>query len=59
MADDLKHRGPPDPSKINVHEPWELEYWTKKFGVTADRLREAVKAVGTSVKAVTEHLRKR
>ncbi len=26
---------PQDAAKINVHEKYELEYWTKKFGVTA------------------------
>jgi len=58
MADDTSKRSPQDASKINVHESWELEYWTKKFGVSAQELEAAVKAVGPGVKKVTEHLGK-
>ena len=57
MADDLKNRGPADASKINVHESWEVEYWTHKFGVTREKLEEAVRAVGTSARAVEEHFK--
>jgi hypothetical protein len=56
--DNLSIRRPQDPTKINVHEPWELSYWTKSLGVTADQLRSAVRAVGVSVAAVRRHLGK-
>ena len=58
MADDTSKRGPRDASKINVHESWELEYWTKTLGVTAEKLEAAVKAVGPGVAKVKEHLGK-
>jgi hypothetical protein len=58
MADDLKHRGTPDPQRINVHERWEVEYWTKKFGCTSAELVKAVSAVGVSAAAVEQWLRK-
>ncbi len=58
MADDTSKRSPQDASKINVHESWEVEYWTKKFGITAAKLEEAVQAVGPGVKKVTEYLGK-
>lgn len=58
MTDDLTKRGPADRSKINVHEPWELEYWTKALGVSADALRKAVTAVGPGAAAVRKHLGK-
>jgi hypothetical protein len=58
MADNLEDRGPQDRSRINVNEPWELQYWSKHFGVTEDQLRTAVQAVGTSVEAVGRHLGK-
>lgn len=58
MPDNLHLRGQPDRSKINIHEPWEVEYWTKKWGITAQQLRSAVAAVGVSVAAVAQHLRK-
>ena len=58
MSDDLKKRGEPDRSKINVHEPWELRDWTKKLNVTEDQLKQAVKSVGPEVAAVKKHLGK-
>lgn len=58
MSDDLNKRRPQDATKINVNESWELDYWSKELGVTKERLKEAVKAVGTSVAAVKKHLGK-
>ncbi|AVR99031.1 DUF3606 domain-containing protein [Pseudoduganella armeniaca] len=58
MSDNLQNRGPQDRSRINVNEPWELRYWTKELGLSEDELREAVKAAGTSVNAVREHVGK-
>lgn len=58
MADDLKKRAPQDDSKINVYEPWELKYWTEKFGVTKAVPTTAVDAVGTSAKTVEDYLRR-
>ena len=56
MPDNLKIRQPQDPTKINVHESWELEYWSKKFGVSQARLTQAVQAVGPSVAKVKQYL---
>lgn len=58
MSDNLKIRQPQDPLQVNVHESWELDYWSKKFGVTHDQLKAAVKAVGTQVSRVRAHLGK-
>jgi Protein of unknown function (DUF3606) len=58
MADNLKDRGPQDRSRINVEESWELQYWTKHFGVTEEQLRAAVKAAGPSAEAVGKQLGK-
>lgn len=33
MSDDTKNRGPADRARVNVHESWELSYWSEKFGV--------------------------
>ena len=46
MADDLTKRGPADRNRINVNEPYELEYWTKTLGISAVRLRELVSKHG-------------
>ncbi|TFW29357.1 DUF3606 domain-containing protein [Massilia arenosa] len=58
MADNLQKAGQQDRSRINVNERWELQYWTKELGVSAEELQQAVKAVGPSVTAVRTHLRK-
>ena len=56
MADDLTKLRPQDATKINVHEPWELAYWCETLGVSPQQLKDAVKAVGTSVAAVKKYL---
>jgi hypothetical protein len=58
MADDKSKTGSPDRDFINVNEDYELSYWTKKLGVSAEDLKAAVKAVGTSADAVRQHLNK-
>ena len=58
MSDDLKKRGPADRSKINVHEAWELDSWSKELGVSKDTLKDAVAKVGPSVEAVRRYLKK-
>jgi hypothetical protein len=57
MADDKTLRGPQDRTRIALGEDYEVEYWTKKFGVSKERLEESVKAVGHSVEAVEQFLR--
>jgi hypothetical protein len=39
MPDDTSKTRPQDASKVNIHEDYEVQYWTKKFGVTAEQLR--------------------
>lgn len=46
MSDDKQNRGPADRARINVHEAYEVEYWSKELGVTPDRLRELVSKHG-------------
>jgi Protein of unknown function (DUF3606) len=59
MADDKGKPGGQDRTRINVNEDYELRDWSKKFGVSADQLRAAVKAVGTGAQAVEQHLKGR
>lgn len=56
MPDDKTKTAPQDASRINIHEIYEVEYWTKRLGVTAEQLREAVQKAGTSARAVEEEL---
>lgn len=57
--DNLKERAPQDASRINVNESWELRYWCNTLGVSEEKLREAVRKVGTGAQKVREHLGQR
>lgn len=56
MSDNLQNRGAQDRSRINMHEKWEVEYWTKELGVSKEQLEQAVKTAGSSADAVRQHL---
>jgi hypothetical protein len=59
MPDDLTKSAPPDTSRINIQEPYEVRWWTEKFGVSEAQLTMAVKAVGTSPRIVARHLKRK
>ena len=50
--DDLQIKEPLDKSRINLHEPYEVNYWCEKFKCTVKELQDAVHAVGTSTAKV-------
>lgn len=56
MSDDLKNKGQPDRSKINMHEAHEVKYWTKQLGVDRVQLQKLVEKVGNSAAAVRKEL---
>ena len=58
MGDDLSKRGAQDRDRINIHEQWEVNYWTDKFGISREKLEEAVKTVGTMAKDVENYLKR-
>lgn len=58
MMDNRNERGPQDRSRINVNEDYELEYWSRKFGVSREELKRAVEKQGVSADAVEEYLRR-
>jgi 3-oxoacyl-[acyl-carrier-protein] synthase III len=51
-----KKKGYQDRSKINMHEPHEVQYWTKHLGVSKEELQKAVDKVGNSAAAVRKQL---
>lgn len=51
MSEDQRDR-----SKINMHEDFEIKYWTKELGVTKEELQKAVDKVGNSAVAVGKEL---
>jgi len=58
MADNKQDRGPQDRARVNMDEDYEVRWWSKKFGVTPDKLRNAVDEVGPSSGAVARKLGK-
>jgi len=57
MADNLQSRGGQDRKRINVNQDYELRDWSEKFGVTKERLKEAVQAVGDQADKVEQYLK--
>ena len=56
MSDTLTNRVQPDRSKINMHEDYEVKYWTHALGVSREALQKAVGKVGNSAAAVRKEL---
>ena len=57
MADDRTQRGGQDRSRINLNQDYEVRDWAKKFGVSPDELKNAVRAVGDRADQVEAHLK--
>jgi hypothetical protein len=57
MSDDKSKTGGQDRKRISLSEDYEVRDWSKKFGVTPDELKAAVKAVGSDAAAVEAHLK--
>jgi hypothetical protein len=51
-------KGPHDPKEINPKMASDIAYWSKEFGVTGDKLHEAIRAHGTHVEKVRAALHK-
>ena len=58
MPDDKSQPGGQDRTRISLSEDYEVRDWSKKFNVSEDQLKAAVKAVGNQAKDVEEHLKK-
>lgn len=54
-ADDLRRSGPPE--RIDISSARELDKWSRRLYVTHDRLREAVRAVGSRAADIEWHLK--
>ena len=58
MPDDPLIRSQQDRKRIDVNQEHECRYWSDRFGVSPERLRQAVKEVGPMVEAVRDYLGK-
>ena len=56
MSDDKNQSHGQDRQRINIHQDYELRDWSKSLGVTPDKLKEAVGAVGDRADKVREYL---
>ena len=56
MSDNLSKTGKADDIRINIHQNHEVRYWSQTLGVSPERLKEAVRAVGLMVRDVKRHL---
>jgi len=55
MSDDKTKTGGQDRKRISLNEDYEVRDWARKFGVTPDELKAAVKAVGNDADTVQAH----
>jgi hypothetical protein len=58
MADDKTKTGTPDRDRINVSEHYEVSDWARRFSVSEEQLRAAIKKVGPMAKGVAKALGK-
>ena len=54
--DNLAKRDQRDRSNINMHEDYEVKYWTDALGVSREELQKVVDKVGNSAAAVRKEL---
>jgi hypothetical protein len=57
MSDDKTKRSPQDASRIAMGEDYEVDYWTRRFGVSREVLQAAVNAAGNRADAVERNLK--
>jgi len=58
MTDDRTLRGAAERSRVNMHEDYEVRYWTRKWNVIREQLAGAVRKVGVMVADVARKLGK-
>ena len=48
MSDDLNNRGAQDRARVSGSEGYEVEYFARKHGITAEQARQLIREVGNS-----------
>jgi hypothetical protein len=56
MSDNKNDVGKRDRERIDVSEPYELEYWKKRLGITTEQLKQVIQKVGPMTKDVEAFL---
>ena len=58
MTDQQRVRAPRDRSRVNLDEPYEVQFWMLAFSCTEQQLRDAVNDQGDTVEAIGAALKK-
>ena len=58
MSDDKTKKGQADRLRVNVEEKYEVQYWTNKWHVSEQKLRDAVAKVGPLATDVERELKR-
>jgi hypothetical protein len=56
MLTEMKSFHPLDPGRVNVVDPYEVQYWCRELHCTEEQLKAAVAQVGSHVSAVRQQL---
>ena len=56
MSDNKSDTGKRDRERIDVSEPYELEYWKKRLGITTEQLKQVIQKVGPMTEDVEAFL---
>lgn len=59
LADQTAKTVPQDADRVNAQDESEVEYWSRKFGVTPAQLLAAVEKVGDLARRVETELKRR
>ena len=59
MSDNKKNTGKPDRDRVSLSEDYEVRDWSKRFNVSAEELKHAVRQVGNNAKDVEAFLKNR
>jgi hypothetical protein len=54
----ISKRHPRDSPRINIHEPWDIRYWSDRWNVPRWQVVDTVRRVGDQVQDVAQALGK-
>ena len=56
MKNPIQRRSPEDLSRVELHEQWQITYWTQKLKTTQERLTRAIRERGSQTDEVRDWL---
>lgn len=58
MADDKNNRGEPDRSRVSASEDYEVEYFARENGISAEQARELIQRHGNDRETLTREAKR-